>query len=218
MTQIEDQKRPRTAPPEVRRQQLIGATIDCIARAGISGTTLNSVTKEAGLSLGLVNFHFKSKDALLAATLAHLAEEHRQHWMRKVDGVDVSAADKLRSIVEAQFHPGVCNRKKLAVWFAFFGDSSLRKSYRGTTGDIDMERQKIASSLCDRIIAEGGYDGVSAEDVALSLEGLFDGFWLNILMYPAKFTRESARRHVMDFLERAFPDHFKSATRLPVGS
>lgn len=210
MTRIEEQKRPRTAPPEVRRQQLIDATINCIARAGISGTTLNSVTKEAGLSLGLVNFHFRSKDALLAATLAHLAEEHRQHWLGKVTDVDTTATDKLRSIVEAQFHPRVCNRKKLAVWFAFFGDPGLRKSYRGISGNIDMERQEIVANFCVRIIAEGGYDGISAEDIALSLEGLFDGLWLNMFMYPTKFTRERSRRHVMDFLGRAFPDHFKS--------
>ena len=77
MVSTSPQKKPRTAAPEVRRKQLIDATITCIARKGISGTTLNAIAKEAGLSLGLANFHFKSKDALLSETLRHLATEHR---------------------------------------------------------------------------------------------------------------------------------------------
>lgn len=69
-------KKPRTLPAEQRRKQLIEATITSISKAGISGTTLTAVTKEAGLSMGLVNFHFKTKEILLTETLSFLAEEH----------------------------------------------------------------------------------------------------------------------------------------------
>ena len=50
----------RTASKAVRRQQLIEATIDSIAKYGISGTTMTTVTGLAGLSVGIVNFHFFS--------------------------------------------------------------------------------------------------------------------------------------------------------------
>ena len=119
MTTITDEKKPRTAPPEVRRKQLIDATIICIARNCISGTTLAAIAKEAGLSMGLVSFHFKSKDILLSETLKYLTEEHRELWMQDALCDNLSAARKLRSIVDAQFHPRICSRKKLAVWFAF---------------------------------------------------------------------------------------------------
>ena len=201
-------RKPRTAPPEVRKKQLIDATITCISRHGISGTTLTAVTKEAGLSLGLVNFHFKSKDALLTATLKYLAEEHRTLWMRDADRTDLSAASKLRAIVDAQFHPRICSGKKLTVWFAFFGEAAHRKSYRETSAQIDMERQELCTNLCAEIIAEGSYRGVDAEGVALTLEGLFDGFWLNMLMYPAKFPRKMVVRQVFAHLETVFPQHF----------
>ena len=201
-------KPPRTAPPEVRRRQLIDATITCIARHGISGTTLTAVTKEAGLSLGLANFHFKSKDALLTATLDFLADEHRTLFMRSLPRADLTAAQKLRAIVEAQFHPKVCSRKKLSVWFAFFGGTEHRESYRRSTARIDFERHGTTADLARRIIAEGGYAGVDPARVSQMLEALFDGFWLNMLIYPESFTRTAARRDVFGYLATVFPDHF----------
>lgn len=208
MTQADTGKKPRTAPPETRRRQLIDATVTSISKHGISGATLTAVTKEAGLSLGLVNFHFKSKDALLAETLKFLAEEHRALWMSALTRPDLGPADKLRALIDAQFHPRICNRKKLSVWFAFFGEATQRKSYRAITSEIDMERQEVCTELCRDIITQNGDSAVSAEDVALTLEGLFDGLWLNILMYPSKFSREAAHMQVLSYLSLAFPRHF----------
>ncbi len=209
-----DKKKPsRTAPPEVRRRQLIDATITCIARHGVSGTTLTAVTKEAGLSLGLANFHFKSKDALLSKTLNFLAEEHRTLWMRALARDDLTASQKLHAIVDAQFHSRVCSRKKLSVWFAFFGETAHRNSYRLTSAHIDIERQETSAELIRQIIADGGYAGIDAQSVSLMLESLFDGFWLNMLMYPARFSREAAAQSVFGYLATVFPDHFRAGER-----
>ncbi len=46
----------RDAIPEIRREQLIEATIDCIARKGFSEFTLAEVAATAKLSTGLVPF------------------------------------------------------------------------------------------------------------------------------------------------------------------
>lgn len=201
-------KPPRTAPRDVRRRQLIEATIRAIGQHGISGTTMSTVAGFAGLSPGLVNFHFKSKDALLEETLKFLAGEHREMWLKSVRDTDLPPAAKLLAIVEAQFHPRICNRKKLAVWFAFFGETSYRQSYRAITTGIDRERVGVIIDLCRRIVADGGYDTIAPQDVANTLEGLFDGFWLNILMYPARFTRLDALAQIHTYLATVFPTHF----------
>jgi AcrR family transcriptional regulator len=59
-----------------RRLQLIDATIRCIAQHGLSATTMQLVTREAGLSLGIANLHFQSKENLLAETLRHVTREY----------------------------------------------------------------------------------------------------------------------------------------------
>ena len=53
---------PRSLSKQARRKQLIEATIKCIADKGLSGTTMADVTQQAGLSLGIVNLHFQSKE------------------------------------------------------------------------------------------------------------------------------------------------------------
>jgi TetR/AcrR family transcriptional repressor of bet genes len=201
-------KKPRTAPPQARRRQLIEATIDEIAKRGLAGTTISAVTTRAGLSVGLANFHFRSKQALFEETLRFLAEEHREQWQKSVRKPGLSPAVKLQAIVDAHFHSRICNRRKLAVWFAFFGDPAWRAAYRAIMTEIDAERRAVSIALCQKLF-DGALQGCQPpESVADRLEALYDGFWLNILMYPGTFSRAGAKAEIRDFLVRTFPDHF----------
>lgn len=198
----------RTAPPEVRRKQLIDATINCIATLGISGTTLTAVTKEAGLSLGLVNFHFKSKDALLIATLEFLANEHRDIWKKSIEEESLSSANKLAAIVEAQFNPKISTTEKQAVWFAFCGDPNYRKTFKSISSEVDAERHEITKRLCRDILSKEPTAGIEPETLAATLESLFDGYWLNMLLYPNDFTPRDGAKLVLTYLGGILPDHF----------
>jgi len=204
-------KAPRTAPPEVRRRQIIEATITSISRNGLSGTTLAEVTRLAGLSLGLANFHFKTRDALLCETLAHIAHSLRDHWQAKFDDPALKPTEKLAAIVEAHFDRRLSSRKKLAVWFAFFGEAAQRQSYRALLGPVDRHRLQASTELCRQIVAEGGY-ATEAEEVALGLEGLYDGLWLNILVFPSAFSHSSCRAVTLNYLADKFPRHFMRQT------
>jgi TetR/AcrR family transcriptional repressor of bet genes len=199
----------RTASREVRRRQLIDATIESVSRYGISGTTMNTVTGIAGLSTGIVNFHFDNKENLFGETLRFLAEEHRDQWRKDVRDADLTPEAKLLAIVDAHFHPSICSRRKLAVWFAFYGEAVYRDSYRRIMSEIDEERWTTSTELCRRIIEEGGYEGVGPEEIAGTLEGLYDGFCLNILIYPGEFTRDDARARIRHYLATTFPHHFE---------
>jgi len=202
-------KKTRTASKETRRQQLIDATIKSIAKFGLSGTTMTTVTQIAGLSRGLANFHFKTKQNLFDETLRYLSQEHHEHWKTQYEKANLAPEAKLLAIVEAHFHPNICNRKKLAVWYAFFGEASARASYRTLVKDIDAERRELSFKLCQQIIKQGGYKNIDVKDVTFTLEGLYDGFWLNILMYPGELTRHDAMKRVEGYLWKVFPDHFE---------
>lgn len=204
-----NKKAGRTASKEVRRRQLIDATIESIGKFGISGTTMTTVTGFAGLSIGIVNFHFKNKENLFSETLRFLGEEHSEQWRNSVRSAALAPEAKLLAIVDAHFHPHICNRKKLAVWFGFYGEAAYRASYRDIMSEIDAERWEISTELCRQIIAEGGYDKVDAENVASTLEGLYDGFCLNILIYPGTFSREDAKARLREYLATTFPKHFE---------
>jgi TetR/AcrR family transcriptional regulator, transcriptional repressor of bet genes len=61
---------PGTKAPEAqRREEILVAAYEVAAREGLDGTTILQVADAAGLSPGLVMFHFKSKRQLLLALL-----------------------------------------------------------------------------------------------------------------------------------------------------
>ena len=86
---------PRKASREVRRQQLIDATIATLARVGFSRTTLTEVAATAGLSHGLIIFHFETKEKLLTETLQFMAREYRDNGAAVAAGVAGLAAGAL---------------------------------------------------------------------------------------------------------------------------
>ncbi|MEM6577079.1 MAG: TetR family transcriptional regulator C-terminal domain-containing protein [Pseudomonadota bacterium] len=199
----------RTEPKEVRRSQLIDATINSIAKYGIGGTTMSTVTDFAGLSIGIVNFHFKSKQNLFEETLVYLAREHHAQWYNAYLDAGLSAQEKLLAIVNAHFDRKICSRKKLSVWFAFYGEARRREIYRHLIDQIDDERIAISTRLCREIAKQGGYaNALPPEEIAQTLEALYDGLMLNLLMYPGYTTREKERDRVHTYLATVFPDHF----------
>jgi TetR/AcrR family transcriptional repressor of bet genes len=82
-------KRRQIRPRAERRQQLIDATIRCIAQHGLSKVTMQMVTSEAGLSVGIANLHFQSKDNLLKETLRFVAEEYHGGQIEIMEGSDM---------------------------------------------------------------------------------------------------------------------------------
>lgn len=198
----------RTASREKRRRQLIDATMKCIARKGMSSMTLGDVAREAGLSAGIVNLHFESKDNLLNETLRYLADEYRSRFDRTLKKAGPEPAARLRAVMEFDFRPSICNRQKLAVWFAYWGEVKSQPAYRRICDEFDRYYDAVIEDLCARIIEEGGYRGVSAETAAGALMSMTNGLWLSCLISPASWDRTAAMAAVMSYLGNVFPKHF----------
>ncbi|MGI9464553.1 MAG: TetR family transcriptional regulator C-terminal domain-containing protein [Aestuariivirgaceae bacterium] len=198
----------------MRREQLIKAAINSIAKRGLSETTMAHVTLGANLSQGTVNYHFTSKQILFVETLKYLVEEHRAQWRKNLDRSGPTPKEQLLALIDADFHSSICNRQKLSVWFAFYGETKYRAAYRDTCAEIDAERINETERLCRRLIEEGGYQHVEPDVFARGLEAFIDGLWLNILLYNKTFSPTGAKRECLAFLAATFPDHF-SLTAMP---
>lgn len=198
----------RTASKETRQLQLIKATIRSIAKNGLSTTTMATVSKEAGLSQGIINLHFNSKDRLLVETLKHVADEYRSAWERALDNSGDSAAAKMKALVAVDFEKRLCDRNVLAVWFAFWGETKSRPTYRKICRERDKDYGEVLTALCAELIEEGNYQDIRAESVALGLAAMGEGLWLDLLMSPDVMTAELAFEICMDYLKSMFPRHF----------
>ena len=193
-----------------RRRQLIDATMKCIGRKGIGGTTLADVAREAGLSQGIVNLHFQSKDNLLRETLESLAGEYRANFERALERASEPPAAGLLALMELDLSPGICQPAKLAVWFAFWGEVKSRPTYRRICDEIDRYYDAVVERLCAEIIEDGGYVHVTALQAATALTAMTNGLWLSCLISPQSWDRHQGLDAIRSYLSNVFPDHFRS--------
>jgi TetR/AcrR family transcriptional repressor of bet genes len=198
--------RRRAASPEQRREQLIKATIKCIARKGLSKITMADVTKTAKLSLGIINLHFQSKDKLLVEVLRYIAEEYKQGWDAIVSDDSKTPAEKVTALIEFDFSPEVTHPAKLSVWFAFWGESSSRPLYRQICNDADMQTSGSMLKLCREL---GCSSERRAKLITTGYTALADGLWLDLLVTPEETTPQLARDTCLNYMASVFPQHFK---------
>ena len=197
----------RTASKEERKGQLIKATIRSIARHGLSETTIASVAKEAGLSQGIINLHFQSKERLLEETLSHIVDEYRTAWFKAMESSGDSAAEKLAALVAVDFDKLICQRNKLAVWFAFWGESRSRLTYRKIYAESNREYKQLLTELCEDLIRQSNTK-IQAQRVAIGLLAMNSGLWLDMLISPSEMPAEQAREISLSYLRGVFPGHF----------
>src|SRR5262249_59001405 len=89
------------AEPGVRRQQLIDATLQCLAEFGHSGTTVRLVCARAGLSPGMVIHYFEGMDDLIAASYAYLGEYVAEIFATAMEDAGEDPLSRLRAVVDA---------------------------------------------------------------------------------------------------------------------
>lgn len=203
-------KKKRTASKAERREQLIKATIRSIASNGLSDTTMSTVAGLAGLSQGIINLHFQSKEKLLLETLAFVVDEYKFLWEQAMKNAGQGSAERLSALVAVDFHPSVCDRNKLAVWFAFWSESRARPTYRKLCAARDHDYDRMLARLCAELQKEGGYSNVDPHSAARGLAAMTEGLWLDMLVSPRSMNRKKARETCRAYLAHLFPRHFSS--------
>ena len=201
----------RVLPKRVRKEQLIKATMKCIANHGLSGTTMALVTKEAGLSLGIANLHFESKEKLLVATLQHVTEEYNRGQTKILDS-NLTVAGRMEAILQFDFSSKVATSDKVAVWFAFWGEAKSRPTYQKICSNTDFTAEDALCALFNHAIEESSYVDSNAAIIASGYTALVDGLWLNMLIAPKHLSRKQALQVARDYLATAFPHHIKRTT------
>jgi AcrR family transcriptional regulator len=199
---------------EARRAQLIESTIETLAARGYSRTTLTEVARAAGLSHGLVLFHFETKEKLLSETLNHLADEYRQNWQEALSRVGDDPAEQLNALIEADFNPAICTPSRLAAWCSFWGEAQSRPLYQQACGEKDDAYNLRLEEICQRLSDLGGY-GRNAQRMARVIRVTIEGTWLDLMTMVAPYGAEEALRTARTCAALCFPDHFTSEGLAP---
>lgn len=198
---------PRKASREARRQQFIEATIATLARNGYARTTLTEVAATAGLSHGLIIFHFQTKEKLLIETLIFLAREYRDNWAQALAGAPKRPAEQLDALIRADFVSAICNEGRLGAWSALWGEAQSRPLYVEHGASYDVEYAETVDRLCADIIAEGGYP-YDAEAVSRVVRVTLEGLWFELMTTTRPNAIEDALSSMFQLAMAFFPKHF----------
>ena len=205
-------KIPRSLSKQARRKQLIEATIQCIADKGLSGTTMADVTQRAGLSLGIVNLHFQSKEKLLIETLNFISDEYTSGLNKIFNNQRLNTEQKILAHINFDFSREIIDRNKLAVLFAFWGETKSRPAYFSICASYIMEIANNLTNLFALLKQQGDYTEVDPELVCTCYTALSDGLWLDLLITPKGLKPAQAQSIAMHYLATQFPNHFKTQT------
>lgn len=179
-----------------------------IAKQGFARTTMGHVAKAAGLSQGIVNFYFKTKESLLYETLVTLAEEYEALSRQAVERAGPDPVAALAAIIETDLGPQACNPQKVAVWLAFWAESRGRPKYRQLCANLTGDYFRQVGDLCAQVAARGGYGNVDVEIISCGLNSMIDGLWVDLVIDPKSFDRERSKEACLAYLASFFPAEF----------
>lgn len=199
---------PRANVKHLRREQLIEATMKTIARHGYARTTMAHVAKAAGLSQGIVNFYFKTKETLLYETFSHLAEEYESLVGQSLDRAGDDPVAGLVAMIDTDLGPEVCTPTKIAVWLAFWAESRSRPKYRELYRKLANDYSRQVHELCEKLASRGGYEGMDFEAVSVGFIALIDGYWVRLGVEQDLTDREKAKAACRAYFAGFFPAEF----------
>lgn len=178
--------------PEVRRQRLIEATIECLKRYGHEGLSVRRISAEAGVSIGLINHHFPTKNALVAEAYRYFNAQLNQVVLDAMAHAPQSPRERLRALFRAIFSPPNLDREVLTVWIVLWGlyhhSREIQKAHAEAYGGyVEMLRELLAAFQ-----KESGKFRLSLRLAAIGAQALLDGLWLEWCLDPENFSPQEA--------------------------
>ena len=186
---------PKLGMEPIRKRQLIAATVESIHRNGFADTTVQTISRAAGLSPGIIHHYFGGKGPLLAATMRALMVELRSCLVPALRRA-VGSRERIEAVIEAnvaerQFQPQV-----IVTWLAFWGQAPH-----------DPELGRLQRIYARRLESHLRHDlrplvGVRAPRVAAGLAAMIDGLWLSHALGRPDAGPGAARALARDYLDR----------------
>jgi TetR/AcrR family transcriptional repressor of bet genes len=187
---------PKVGMEPIRRQQLIEATIASLSRYGFADATISRISKEAGVSTGIIHHYFESKDDLLAATMRTLLEQLRQDVVERLAQA-ANPEERLHAIIDGNFAANQFDRPVIVAWLSFWAQvphvPGLARLQRINARRL---RSNLLHELRQLLPVE------RAAETATGLAALIDGLWLRASLDGVQ-NPAAARAIVRSYLESA---------------
>jgi len=193
----------RTEQKQQTRKSLIDATKKLIATEGISSITMAKVATSVGLSQGVVNFHFATKDALMLEVLHSHYDRYQDVWLNQND-YSKPIEKRLKDIITSLFDPAVTNEHDSAIWAGFWSQKATRKKYVDIFDEKDEQLLIALIEIFDEL--RTSKTKASSKSIATNVVAFVSGHEIDLLLTPNSYCREEAIQGCLDYLSFQFPN------------
>ncbi|WP_167855929.1 TetR/AcrR family transcriptional regulator [Natronospirillum operosum] len=175
---------------QTRRTQIVNAAIEVLAEEGYARTSLARIATHAGISKGVITYHFKSKDELFAEVFRQVVEDAGLYIMPHIKTAG-SPRERLSTYITLQIRYMAEHRSALLA----IGQLAYNHGGDGAGADYISAATQDELGLLEQILAEGQATGefrpfdcrIMALTVSKAIEAaLTDWAWnpnLNLLAY-----------------------------------
>lgn len=165
------------APERERRQQILAAAMEVAATERLDGLTVRKVADRAGLSPGLVHFHFGTKEQLLLALLDRVLEEITGRRPPEDAAGAPSARDALLAYARRELARLPDERHAVELFFDFWVMGTRDHEVRRRMVDAMTAYRASFLPIAERIVAEEPerFVGVTADQVTRIFVAFVEG-------------------------------------------
>lgn len=171
-----------------RQDRILVAVMDLLARQGIAGLSMRAVAREAGVALGLVNYHFEDKTSLIRAALRRVEE---QDLAMVEPAPELPPEDRLLAALRRFAEPRFLTTDYLSLRLQLWALARAHEDFE----QINIQAQKRYRESIGRLIRDARPQLSRAEcnRRAADIDVLQNGVWLTALL---GLDRVSVRRSI----------------------
>ncbi len=186
----------RTSIETIRRQDLIKAAYEAFRIHGFRGLTMARIGKQAGMSHGIINYYYKSKDDLLIAMVRYANGLIMADVSTRLRAAK-SPLERLDAIIEGNFPPHLYDRATASAWVSFY--SAIPEHPEFERLQILFYR-RLRSNLLDCL--RSLTNAQEAEQLVKGISVMIDGMWMRSALAKQGLDRQEAVDLIKDFAHR----------------
>ncbi len=173
----------RSSNTELRRKQIVQGLMAIMAEDGYDGATIPLIAKAAGLTPGLIHYHFNNKQSILIALIDHLNDSVQKRFLeltKKNDG-----AEQLRAFIQAYVGLGKgSDARAVACWIAIGAEAVRQSEVRTAYQRVTKIQLNILEEICARALSDAGRPIKQKREIALGIICAIEGAYRLLVSAP----------------------------------
>jgi AcrR family transcriptional regulator len=188
---------PRPTLAHVRRPAILAAAAEVISERGVIGTRISDVAERAGTSAPNVLYWFASKDELLGEALEFADDRFYAELEEELESLG-SARARLERIIELWPADG---DYETVLWMELWLHALRDPGAKETRERLDRRWRETIADAVREGQEHGEFGPADADDFALVLGALMDGFAIQIALGDPAIGIERVREHCLAMVQ-----------------